>query len=316
MADVSGRQQIAGLDPTKPSNEAATVFAVQIAFVNLIERPVVVKMASDHATLTRIVELLGQSADCAAKIRVFSPVGTIQSESEESDQTPRPLASGTVLVFPSSLVRVSSLPALPAPIAAVSAAPQPGPASLPEFKAPESNPPNREAAVRALQHKVRLTIEGDETPKTPANVSGPSLDIPPSISEETASRLFINRPKPPAIAMVRTTISGGRNPSDPHAGRTIAIMAAMSAVAGAAMLLTIISIVQRWLQSGKPPFQRFWNPSSKSTADASTAVIPIPPISTRSIARRPLRIDARQPITRLSVDLAAIERVTQTKSGR
>jgi hypothetical protein len=82
------------------------------------------------------------------------------------------------------------------------------------------------------------------------------------------------------------------------------------------MLLTIISIVQRWLQSGKPPFQGLWNGSSSSGSQSTMAVIPIPPVSPGNLARRPLRIDAGQPITRLSVDLAAIERVTHAKSGR
>ena len=82
------------------------------------------------------------------------------------------------------------------------------------------------------------------------------------------------------------------------------------------MLLTIISIVQRWLQSGKPPFQRFWNRGTHAASQSTTAVIPIPSVSPGSLARRPLRIDASQPITRLSVDLAAIERVTHAKSGR
>jgi hypothetical protein len=307
-ASTSEVPHITPTDPTRPSNETVAAFAVQIAFVNLIERPVIVKMPSDQATLSRIVELLRQSSDCASKIRVFNLRGAGPSESETGDQTTRPLESGTVLVFSTSSVRAASLPALPAPIGvAPSSAPQVVAMRLPEFRAEEANPLGRKAAVvQPLQHKVHLTIESDD------------LDIAPRVGPGPGIPLFANRVKPVVGAVVQSTLPGvpSGSPSDPHPGRTVAIMAAMSAVAGAAMLLTIISIVQRWLQSGKPPLRRLWNGSSKSAAQSSTAVIPIPPISTGNIARRPLRIDARQPITRLSVDLAAIERVTQTKSGR
>jgi hypothetical protein len=188
---------------------------------------------------------------------------------------------------------------------------------LPEFKAEEANPPGQNTAVvHPLQHKVHLTIDGDETPVSLGDAR--SLDIAPQFDVEPGIRLFANRANPVVGAAVRSTLADdpSGSPSDPHPGRTVAIMAAMSAVAGAAMLLTIISIVQRWLQSGKPPLRRLWNGSSNSAAQSSTAVISIPPISTGNIARRPLRIDASQPITRLSVDLAAIERVTHAKSGR
>jgi hypothetical protein len=316
-ASASEGPHITPTDPTRPLNETAGVFAVQIAFVNLIERPVIAKMPSDQATVSRIVELLGQSSDCASKIRVFNLRGIGPGESETSDQITRPLESGTVLVFPSSSVRTASLPALPAPIGvAPSSAPPAVAIRLPEFKAEEASPGQNAAVVHPLQHKVHLTIEGDETPVSLGDAR--SLDIAPQFDVEPGIRLFATRAKPDVGAAVRSTLADdpSGSPSDPHPGRTVAIMAAMSAVAGAAMLLTIISIVQRWLQSGKSPLRRLWNGSSKSAAQSSTAVISIPPISTGNIARRPLRIDASQPITRLSVDLAAIERVTHAKSGR
>jgi len=321
VARTSAAPQAAAIDASGQPNESTTVFAVQIAFINLIDRPVIVKMSSDQATLSRIAELLGQSSDCAAKIRVFNPAGISPSESETSDQTTRPLESGTVLVFSASSIRMASLPALPAPIGV---SPPPAPrqvatARVPEFKASETNPPGQGTGeVQPLQHKVHLTIESDDAPRSPTNATDQTLDIAPHVDQETAIHLFPKKATLTEAGVLRPMVAQDQSdmPSDPHPGRTVAIMAAMSAVAGAAMLLTIISIVQRWLQSGKPPFQRLWNASSSSDSQSTMAVIPIPPVSPGNLARRPLRIDAGQPITRLSVDLAAIERVTHAKSGR
>ena len=92
-------------------------------------------------------------------------------------------------------------------------------------------------------------------------------------------------------------------------------MAVMSAVAGLAMLLTFISIAQRWLASGKLPFGRQERKAPGVSGLAGSAGIPAPSVPA-GLIRRPIRIDAGQPITRLSVDLAAIERATQAKSNR
>jgi SLBB domain len=312
--------QIVAGNSSQQAIEAANVLAVQIGFVNLIDRPVIVKMPSDQATLSRIVELLGQSSDCISRIRVFNPLGVRQDESETSDQPAPRWESGSVLVFSPSSIRMASLPALPAPIGV---APPPAPPAsanqLPEFKVTQGDSPNRTSALaQPAQHKVHLTIETDDSERPAANKIDGMLNIAPHVDEETGIRLFPNRDimKDAGASSPIIVRNQSDEPIDPRPGRTVAIMAAMSAVAGAAMLLTIISIVQRWLQSGKPPFQGLWNGTAKAASRSSRAAIPIPPISTSNLARRPLRIDAGQPITRLSVDLAAIERVTHAKSGR
>jgi SLBB domain len=294
--------RIVPIDPSRTANETATAFAVQIAFVNLIERPVIVKMPSDQATVSRIIELLGQSGELASKIRIFNSLGIGSNESESDEQATRTLESGTVLVFPGSAIRVASLPSLPAPIKIVPpVAPQVVAMRVPEFKPLE----HKVADVHPVQHKVHLTIEDQES----------SLDISPHADVEPRPSAQKGTAIEGVVVRPSFAVQEGEAPSDPHPGRTVAVMAAMSAVAGAAMLLTIISIVQRWLQSGKPPFHKLLNRIGNSPR-SSTAVISIPPISTGNIARRPLRIDAGQPITRLSVDLAAIERVAEKKVRR
>lgn len=315
-----GPHIVAAIQAGQSANETETLFAVQLAFVNLIERPVIVKMPSDQATLPRIVELLGQSSDCLSKIRVFNPRGAAPGESEMSDQMARTLESGTVLVFPSSSIRTASLPALPPAIAVTSASVSKAVAAkLPEFKSTEANPPVQTGAViPPLQHKVHLTIENDDVPQPSEPRTAQLKEIAPRVALESSLRPFGPSAPPVEVAVYRPTFVADQSDASPdrHPGRTVAIMAAMSAIAGAAMLLTIISIVQRWLNSGKAPFERIWSRNSKPTTQSTTAVIPIPPISTGSIARRPIRIDAGQPITRLSVDLAAIERVSHKKSIR
>ena len=325
VARNSTGPQIVANDASRPLNESAAVFAVQIAFVNLIHRPVIVKMASDQATLSHIVELLGQSSECASKICVFNPAGIRSSDSESSDQITRPLESGSVLVFSPSSIRATSLPPLPAPIGVSPppAPPQASSARVPEFKPSDPNRVAQKIAeAQPLQHKVHLTIESEAAAPSPTKSAERTLEITPRVDGETVIEMFPQRAKPTA-ALYRPTISQDPSdaPSDPHPGRTVAIMAAMSAVAGAAMLLTIISIVQRWLQSGKPPFQKLSIGGlsiggSRAKSQSTMAEIPIPPVSPGNLARRPLRIDAGQPITRLSVDLAAIERARSAKSGR
>ena len=311
--------RIAPNDPRRAANETATAFAVQIAFVNLIERPVIVKMPADQATVSRIIELLGQSSDLASKIRIFNSLGVGSSESESDEQTTRPLESGTVLVFPASSIRAASLPALPATIRIVPpASPQVVAMRLPEFKPTEPKPPERNVAdARQLRHQVHLTIEDEESPRSLETGAKPSSDTSPNADAEPGLHPSVQKGTAFEGVVVRPWFAAqeGEAPTDTHPGRTVAVMAAMSAVAGAAMLLTIISIVQRRLQSGKPPFHKLLNRIGNS-ARSSTAVISIPPITTGNIARRPIRIDAGQPITRLSVDLAAIERVAEKKVGR
>jgi hypothetical protein len=89
----------------------------------------------------------------------------------------------------------------------------------------------------------------------------------------------------------------------------------MSAVAGLAMLLTFISIAQRWLASGKLPFGRQEQRAPGVPSLTGSDGLPVPSVPA-GLIRRPIRIDAGQPITRLSVDMAAIERATRAKSNR
>ena len=180
----------------------STASAVQIAFLNLIDRPVIVKMSGDQATLARVVELLGQPADCAAEIHVFAPLGAGPRGSDSIDEATRPLDSGTVLVFPSPSIRLETLPALPEPIAETSlispAAPSPqsGPMAqsgptpghstgVPELHSP---PAVGQAANLPLTGRQAASLPHDSTAARPSCKLTVTAELPvgPEVGDHSA----------------------------------------------------------------------------------------------------------------------------------
>jgi len=311
-------QRTTTFNSNQESTKPGAVSAVQVAFVNLIERPVVVKMPANHASLARIIEVLGQPAESAATIRVFVPPGAGLHDNNAIDEPSRALESGTVLVFAASTVHPESLPALPAAIdvtsvpAPVAAAPKP-----PEFKQTDSTLRDRQAAhPDTPQAADKLAVAGHDADHLAVVQVTRSLDITPHI-ETAATRLPLVQ-SPESIAAFQaprepTSELHAELPRESHPGRMVALMAAMSAIAGLAMLLTIISIAQRWMASGKLPFRRPSWMTTKRSALPGSARGTVPQMHA-DLIRRPIRIDASQPITRLSVDLAVIERASRSKS--
>jgi len=303
-------------------NASPAVSAVQIAFLNLIDRPVIVKMAGDQASLTHIVELLGQPADCAAKIHVFGPLGAGPRGSDSIDEATRPLESGTVLVFPSPPIRLETLPALPEPIAETSlippAVPPPpsapmahsGPIPVHSTSVPElhSQPVVGQAASLPQTVKQAGSLPYDSTAARPS-------DIAPHVEPEHARHPFVQADELTQAAASTPTLARSANES--HAGRMVALMAAMSAVAGLAMLLTFASIAQRWISSDKRHPRRSGAGSSDSSPAVLSAGVPAPPLPAGpSRVGRPIRIDAGRAVTRLSIDLAVMERTTHSLPTR
>jgi SLBB domain len=315
--------------PSRAGEKAASA-TVQLAFVNLIDRPVIVKMPADLATLGRVVELLGQPADSAAQIRIFAPLGAASHDSEAAEQTTRPLESGAVLVFARASIRVTTLPAFPEPIetksvasaaasvpTATTAIPQQISVTPSEQKPAKVLPPIPTSVphVRPLMVTPELPVDSGRTVASIGDRNPRQLDIAPYAEPESSRTPLIQSA---AMSQPATTEAdlphAPHNPRrEAHPGRIVALIAAMSAIAGLAMLLTITSIVHRWMESGKLPFRRnAGKASTDAMAGHSSASVPVPPVPAR-LAGRPLRIDAGQPITRLSVDLAALERAPSSK---
>jgi SLBB domain len=322
---------IAPAEPDQDS-DAPVVSAVQLAFVNLLDRPVIVKMPSEQATLPRIVDALGQPAECAANLRVFPPLGGSPRESESADEKPRPLESGTVLVFPAASIHADALPVFPTPIAE-----RPRPAATAAVKTASADPSSQEPPPFKPSVSEAKTAESEHAKSVPATPAAapvtvsqpatvpisrtpdimPHVDVGPPPESAVAlaapeNQVPVNQVGVPQPVLIRSQM---QPPAEPHAAGTVLVMAVMSAVAGLAMLLTFISIGQRWLASGKLPFGRQEQRAPGVPSLTGSDGLPVPSVPA-GLIRRPIRIDAGQPITRLSVDLAAIERATRAKSNR
>jgi hypothetical protein len=328
----------------------AAASAVQIAFLNLIDRPVIVKMSSDQATLARIVELLGQPAECVAETHVLAPLGASPPGSDSIDDATRHLDSGTVLVFPSPSIRRETLPALPEPIAetsftspetssshaepAIQGGPSSGdPGSAPKLHKALTSPLQPVTAVpgmAAVAFSPALPVDpSGARPAHQPDVTA-ALPIGPEVGDHSAidqssrqSDIFPHGES--EYGHDRFAQSGGTIPTatiqpafarpgnESHSARMVALMAAMSAVAGLAMLLTFASIVQRWLGSDKRSPRQSGAGLTGSSPVVLSAGVPAPPLPAGpSRVGRPIRIDAGRATTRLSIDLAVIERMTHS----
>ncbi len=87
---------------------------VQLALVNLIGRPVVLKMQSRDATLASIVERLGQRPEVAGTVRVVR-TQRLRNRMESIQGSGGVLSSKTVLIFNPSVIDFDRIPLLPSP---------------------------------------------------------------------------------------------------------------------------------------------------------------------------------------------------------
>ncbi len=92
---------------------AANSGAVQIGFVNLLDRPVVLKLRSEHATVSGILSLMRQDSALSSRVRVVLPAGQQQTGSRHPDA---PLPSESILVFPANTVLTERLSSMPEPV--------------------------------------------------------------------------------------------------------------------------------------------------------------------------------------------------------
>lgn len=90
----------------------ASSTAVQIGFVNLIDRPVVLKLRREQASLNEILALMRQDEGLASHIKIIAPPNQ-RSAGQSRPETPLP--SETVLIFPPNGVRAARLAPLPEP---------------------------------------------------------------------------------------------------------------------------------------------------------------------------------------------------------
>ncbi len=95
---------VRGSDPT----------GVQVAFVNVLDRPVIVKIKHEHAQLSRVVQMLAQPVELAESVRVIGPERLL-SQGAATQPVQASLSDGSVLIFPRNAVNRNKLPTLPIP---------------------------------------------------------------------------------------------------------------------------------------------------------------------------------------------------------
>lgn len=349
---ASSRPKPAGRELLTEKSDRANVSpattAVQVAFLNLLDRPVIVKMSADQAKLPQIIELLGQPAASAAKIRVFAPLGAGLLAANADEQAKRALDSGTVLVFSAASLSRESLPPLPEPIAEAAPLPSPKPIVRAENVVPsEATPgpvlePPKEPSHAVADKATSVSAAAKETNRA----SSEPMAVPPAVGPETPTQLPTkidtrepvvvdgDHPKPEIAPHVESEPTprplfrpngmrrAGSGPllrakRDSRTARMMMLVTAISALAGIAMLLTFASIAQRWMSANRAKWkQRMAGMNSNgSCQDRYTGVPAPPPPAELSGVGRPIRIDAGRPRSRLSVDLAAIERNPPTASA-
>jgi SLBB domain len=278
------------------ANKSTRHSQVQIGILNLIERPVVMSVAGDQATLVRIVEFLRQPPQLVEQIQMVDPSRKTVRRSANPERDADFLHSGIVLIFPKSSVRLASLPPLPEPIA------------------PAQSPSVNAAGLRAQSE--------EPTPRSGTQVPGPSA------SPDAIGRTDPNLPTPGGtpsqesierlIHASRTSRSSSRISSSPfrnvarkdwesqrlrdedrsHA-RSNVFFFVLAGTAALVMMLTIGSMGSRWI-----------NEVRSRDSDRPSTILPAPPtLSPLAGVNRPIRVDANQPQTRLGIDLAVFERV-------
>jgi hypothetical protein len=293
---------VEGSATRRPASRLSTVVPaprateVQLGFLNLLDRPVVVKMPRDLASPARIVELLGQSPALVEDIRIVGPVRREERRTPESNSETGLLPSGTVLIFPAHRVRVASLPSLPAPIALTPEQPKLSSAVDPPASSTES--PQRTEGQDAAP------VAGGANNQTESNhpaVAGtpPQEQIERLIHASASARSLAQRPRSRFrnVAPDEWEWAKRQTAERIHA-RSYFSFFVLAGVAVLTMLLTIGSMALRWINSVR----------SQKRGQTAGVLPPAPALFAPEGANRPIRVDANLPQTRLGIDLAVFER--------
>lgn len=154
--------------------------SVQIGFVNLIDRPVVLKLRREHSSVVEILALMRQDEGLAAQIKLIAPPNQRSAGQARPDV---PLPSDTVLIFPPNSVRAARLAPLPEPFAIKrdkEAAPQP-PAPTTNISPDVTQSPRSQPSVKNWQDSQPL-------PSTAQPVAQPNA---------APATEFVEAPQPP-----------------------------------------------------------------------------------------------------------------------
>jgi SLBB domain len=247
---------------------------VQIGFLNLIDRPVVMKMPGDQASLARIVEFLRQPPELVEQVQIVGPSRKNVRRSADPQRDAVLLTSGTVLIFPKRSVRLASVPPLPDPIA------------------PAKSRPLNGGLLAHSEESTRRSGTHAPGPDPSRDASGRTDPNLPALGSRLSGSRFRN------VAPRDWESQRLRDEEHSHA-RSNVFFFVLAGTAALVMMLTLSSMGSRWI-----------NEVRSRDSDRPSTLLPAPPtLSPLAGVNRPIRVDTNQPQTRLGIDLAVFERV-------
>jgi SLBB domain len=118
-AQAAATSQLIDADPRlKAVQQAAATTeeteVVQVAFLNVLDRPVIVKVKHENARVDHLVQMLDQPIELVRGVRVLS-ADRLSGSPATPAQVLSTLTNGSVLVFPKNAVNQLKLPPLPIP---------------------------------------------------------------------------------------------------------------------------------------------------------------------------------------------------------
>lgn len=164
--------------------------SVQIGFVNLIDRPVVLKLRREDASVLEILSLMRQDENLASQVQVIMPPNQRSSGQSRPDAK---LPSEAVLVFPQNAVRASRLAPLPEPFKLKreqdDAATQPAPRTniSPEVtQSPQL--PQKQPSVGVWQDSMPLPQTARPIAQPSAEPVAEIAEVPPPPAEDSTTK--------------------------------------------------------------------------------------------------------------------------------
>ena len=169
------------------SEKPDSATSVQIGFVNLIDRPVVLKLKREAASVLEILSLMRQDENLAWQVQVIMPPNHRSGGQARPDAK---LPSEAVLVFPPNVVRASRLAPLPEPFKLkreqddTTTRPAPRTNITPEV----TQSPQQQPSVGAWQDSLPLpqTARPIARPITQPSAE-PVAEVPPPPAEEATT---------------------------------------------------------------------------------------------------------------------------------
>lgn len=163
---MAGDMIVADAQPSQFGQRAmnakqASADAVQIGFVNLVDRPVVLKLNSEHATVYEVLSIMRQDQNLAAQIKIVVPSSQRGQGQPRLDTT---LASETVLIFPPYSVKTERLALLPEPFRIK--------------REPDTKTPSGEAA-QPFASNGNISLDATQSPRSRPSVGNNWTDSTP-----------------------------------------------------------------------------------------------------------------------------------------